>query len=556
MSGKRVVSMIGVRKSEQASTWGAVGRVMGSMGTLLLLCASLSSLALVSTAQASSAASGGLCTPAKRGVNLALPAVVRITTTYQAQLTYTTGDGSTVVFPQDGSAYTLTTTGAGAFISANGDVLTAYHVVNLPQDSLNPLLLQQAAPDIAQALNASNPSQTVTAADIYNQLINDPQIWQATYQQPQSALYLSSQYTGPASAGSLESLQRYPVTITAQSSPDQPQNTDLAILHVDGLHDLPTILLGDSNQVYQDDTLTILGYPGSADLPASDGSINPANFTTASVNTVTVSAFKTTDTGSQVIQVGGNVEQGDSGGPALDADGQLVGVVSFAASSSSDPIQTSFLHTVNDAKTLVRQAGVNLTQDAFDQRWAAAYDACSSTASGHWHDAYNQYTQMARLYPDFKGVQMYITYTKAQAAHEPLANQGMLPGWAIALIIALVLLVVALVFILLRRRRVRARAGGAAYAGYGPGLNKGYPVGTAGYSLGAPLLATQRPAPASASEQIGAAMPPRDASAPTLSDPLSGTPPDWFQPLSPDLASAPQPGSVPMQPALSPQDRK
>ncbi len=493
---------------------------MGRIGALLLLCVSLSSLALVPAAQA---ASGGLCTPAKRGVNLALPAVVRITTTYQAQLTYTAGDGSTVVFPQYGGAYTLTTTGAGAFISANGDVLTAYHVVNLSQNDLNPLLLQQAAPDIAQALNDSNPSQTITAAEIYNQLISDTGIWQATYQQPQSTLVLSSQYAG---TGTLENGQSYPVRITAQSSPDQPQSTDLAILHVDGLHDLPTIPLGDSTQVYQDDTLTIIGYPGSADLPASDGSINPANFTTASVNTVTVSAFKTADNGSQVIQVGGNVEQGDSGGPALNADGQVVGVVSFAVSSSSGSGQTSFLHTVNDAKTLVRQAGVNLAQDAFDQRWAAAYDACSSTAAGHWHAAYTQYTQIARLYPNFKGVQIYLAYTRAQAAHEPLASQG-LPGWAIALIVALALLVISLALILLWRRRGRGGVGAPAYAGYGPGLNKGYPHGTAG--SGAQPPSSQQPASAGASEQIGAAVSPRDASMPTSPDPLSMTPPDWFQ---------------------------
>jgi S1-C subfamily serine protease len=467
----------------------------------LLLGVALSSLAFGATAQAASFASGGLCTAARRGVALALPAVVRIATTYQAQVNYTTADGSSVTFPQGGGAYTLTVSGTGAFISGTGDVLTAYSAVNVSQATLNLLLAQRAAPDIAVALNDAHPSQTVTAADILNQLLTDPSIWQPNIQQPQSFLYLSSQYSGSAQAGSLANVQSYPITMIAQSSPDQPVNNDLAILHVDGLRDLPTIPLGDSNQIYQGDSLTILGYPGSADLPASDGSINPANFLTASVQTVTVSAFKVAQDGAQLIQVDGDVEQGDSGAPALNADGQLVGVVSAAIGNGNSAGQASFLHTVNDAKALVQQAKVNLAPDAFDQRWAAAYDACASTAPGHWHDAYNQYTQIARLYPNFKGVQAYLTYTRAQAAHEPAPGLA-LPGWAIALILALVLAAVVVILLLLRRRSQRRSS---AYVGYGPGLNKGMPYDTAGYRLGGP--GEQPPTAPMTSEQISATVP-------------------------------------------------
>ncbi|HEU5369933.1 MAG TPA: serine protease [Ktedonobacterales bacterium] len=492
----------------------------GRTGMLVLLGVALCSLASGTVAQAAGFASGGLCTAARRGVALALPAVVRITSTYQAQVIYTSAEGSNVIFPQNGGSYALTISGAGAFISGTGDVLTAYSAVSAPQDTLNVLLAQRAAPDIAQALNDSHPGQTVAAADILSQLLTDPQSWQPIIQQPETALYLGSGYSGSAEAGSVANLQSYPVTILAQSSPDQPTNNDLAILHVDGLRDLPTIPLGDAAQVYQDDTLTIMGYPASADLPQSDGSVDPNNFITPSVKTVTVSAFKTAQDGAQLIQVDGNVEEGDSGAPALNADGQLIGVVSLAAGSGNGAGQARFLHPISDAQALIHQQKLNLAPDAFDTRWAAAYDACASTASGHWHDAYNQYSQIARLYPHFKGVQPYLAYTRAQAAHEPASGLN-LPAWAIALIVAVVLAAAIVGFVLLRRRSLRKRA----YAGYGPGLSE-----EALYGPGSTLPSGHRPAPLVASEQIGAAMPAGVSFLPTQSDPLTPASPDDTQP--------------------------
>jgi hypothetical protein len=265
----------------------------------------------------------------------------------------------------------------------------------------------------------------------------------------------------------------------------------------------------------------MISYPASADVPQSDGSPDPDNFITPSVKTILVSAFKTAQDGSQLIQVDGNVEQGDGGSPALNANGQLVGVLSLAAAVGSGAGQASFLHTANAAKDLAQQAKVSLASDAFDKRWAAAYDACISSAPGHWHDAYTQYTQIARLYPDFKGVQPYLTYTRAQAAQEP--GGVSLPGWALVLIVAVVLGAGVALLLMVRRRHLRKRG---AYAGYGPELAEGAPYSTAGYSLGAPESSRLQPTLPVASEQISAAVPAGSARSSTQTDPLTPTSPD------------------------------
>jgi S1-C subfamily serine protease len=443
---------------------------------MLLICLSgiFIPLLLSGAAQAAVAASSGPCPSTRRGVNLALPAVVRLTTTFQAQLTYYNLDGSSVQFPQGGGSYQITVSGSGAFISSTGVALTAAHVVSLSEDEQANLLLQRAAPDIAQAINSSHPSQTVTANDIYTLLRTTPDAWQGTYGQTQTGVYLSSQYTGPTDAASLDELSSFPVSILAQGSPDQPVYNDLAVVQVGGVQDVPTVSLGDVSQVYQGDPLTILGFPGTADLAFSDGAIEPNNFITPSLENVAVSAFKTTTDEAKVIQVDGTLEQGQSGAPALTADGQLVGVADFLLTSADSAGQTSFLSSVNDVAPLLQQAGIHLETGKFEKRWAAAYDACASTAPGHWHDAANQFASLVRAYPDAKGMQPYLTYSRSQAAKEPAPNKTQMLLLGLGAVVVVLAVVVAVVLWIRRRRKalISMQSQGGAFVGVGPGLNE------------------------------------------------------------------------------------
>jgi S1-C subfamily serine protease len=449
---------------------------VNSLLALLCICfnALLSPLLPSGIAQAVAVASSGPCPAARRGVNLALPAVVRLTTTFQAQLIYYNLDGSSVQFPQGGGSYQITVSGSGAFISSTGVALTASAVVGLTEDEQANLLLQRSAPDIAQALNSSHPSQTVTANDIYTLLLNTPDAWQGTYGQVQTSVFLSSQYTGPTTAASVDELRSFPASILAQGSPDQPVNNDLAIVQVAGVQDVPIVPLGEMSQVYQGDPLTVLGFPGTADLPSSNGVVDPNNFITASLENVAVSALKTTTDGSQVLLVDSALEQGESGGPALTADGQLVGVVSFAGADANSSGRVSLLSSVNDVGPLLQQAGIHLETGTFEKRWAAAYDACMSTAPGHWHDAATQFAALARAYPDVKGVQPYLNYARSQAAHEQVPNKTLLLLGGLAVAVVALAAVVAVILWIRRRRKALAgmQAQSGAFAGVGPGLNQ------------------------------------------------------------------------------------
>src|SRR5260370_11390176 len=185
--------------------------------------------------------------------------------------------------------------------------------------------------------------------------------------------------------------------------------------------DLAMVQLGDSTSVQQQDNLTIIGFPGNGDIAGNSAT----DLLTPSVNKVFVSSIKTTNSRASVIQVGGNVEHGDSGGPALDNHGTIVGIVSFGAASGQG--NTSFLQASSSASALVQSLGLNTAPGPFQKAWNQAFTDYSSNIPGHWHKAQSEFEQIATTYPQFKGVQPYLDYATTQAKIEKVPQSQSTP---------------------------------------------------------------------------------------------------------------------------------
>ena len=414
------------------------------------------------TAFASSKPGGNVADPVVRAVDIAEPAVVRIITTLGGHLTVHFSQTSNVTFPQGtGNSYPLQLSGSGTFISGHGDILTADHVINPPHDqSLSQYLDDTAAKDVTAYINLNaKPGSQVTADQVDQELMSGQLAATPSYDPASSEVFLNTSYTGPLSAPDFSSLPfQIHATVDRIEKESSFNEKDVAIIHV-GLNDMPSVQLGDSENVQQQDQLTIIGFPGNGDV-----SNRPTDLLTASVNTINVSSIKTTDSGAQVIQVGGNVEHGDSGGPALDSNGAVVGIVSFGLVNSGSPGGTSFLQASKSAQELVQALNLNTSAGPFQKAWSQAFIDYASNITGHWHKAQQEFAQIAVKYPLFKGVTPYLTYSQQQARTEnvspqptPTANTAPTNTIAAYVLtigsIALLILLLALLFMVFFRRR-------------------------------------------------------------------------------------------------------
>ncbi len=444
------------------------------------------------TTYADSIPGGNVSDPLVRAVDIALPSVVRIITSISGHLNVQFPSGQTVTFPQGGQLYQEQLSGTGTFITSNGDILTADHVVSPPPQVLQDAAAQDVATYIGQHPNTGLQAASATQVDqalTTNQLKST-----AIYDQKSSEVFLSTDYTGPLTATTLSALPSTMHGTVDKIEKESPfDQMDVAVIHAP-FKDTPSVQLGDSSNVQTQDALRIIGFPGNADVNEL-----PQNLFTSSVNDINVSSIKTTQSGAPLIQVGGNVEHGDSGGPALDSQGNVVGIVSFGLSSTDSPGSTSFLQASNSARSLITALSLNTTPGAFQTLWSKAFTDYSSNASGHWHTAQQEFQQIATSYPQFKAITPYLTYIQNQAKTEKVTRPQATPrsnstspssnapatSWkplalTIGVIAVIVLLVISLFVVAVRGRGRKKKGQGAPGGPQTPvppqNFRPGYPI--------------------------------------------------------------------------------
>jgi serine protease Do len=165
---------------------------------------------------------------------------------------------------------------------------------------------------------------------------------------------------------------------------------DVAIVKVDA-NNLPTVKLGDSNAVRPGDPLMVIGYPGAVSPLSGFDMISMESALVPSVTNGHVSAVKTDYKGTPVIQSDAAITHGNSGGPAFNATGDVIGIATYA--TDREVAGFNFFVPINTAMEFVRQAGAAPEPGAFDSAWSNALDAYQAgkwdTAKGYISDTLN-----------------------------------------------------------------------------------------------------------------------------------------------------------------------
>ena len=131
---------------------------------------------------------------------------------------------------------------------------------------------------------------------------------------------------------------------------------DVALVQLVGASNLPTVPIGDSSKLSTGDSITVLGNAlGKGGTPAeSNGTVTLLNTTITASDT---SGNNETLTG--MIQVNATIEPGDSGGPEVNANGQVIGMTTAGQTSGNPNVQTAsttgFAIPINRAMQIVAE---------------------------------------------------------------------------------------------------------------------------------------------------------------------------------------------------------
>ncbi|HXH90824.1 MAG TPA: trypsin-like peptidase domain-containing protein, partial [Thermoanaerobaculia bacterium] len=171
-----------------------------------------------------------------------------------------------------------------------------------------------------------------------------------------------------------------PFTIERFSPPLAQHGTDLALLRVKRKN-LPVATLGDSDSTRVSESIWAFGYPAVASSTDDviGGWLSRDSDLETTLSPGIITAIKRNVANTPVFQSNVAIYQGNSGGPAVNRNGEVVGISTWGR---SDAEAIKFLVPINVARSFLAEAKVPINmQGEFDKHYRASLDAAQD---GKW----------------------------------------------------------------------------------------------------------------------------------------------------------------------------
>ena len=198
---------------------------------------------------------------------------------------------------------------------------------------------------------------------------------------------------------------------SSQSRPqDYMYGPDIAILKInnDQAWTFPNLNLSDNKNLKEGNYLLIIGYPGVVAGQAEKSAL--LSLKSSAKPTITrgiVSAIKLDQQGRTLIQTDASLTYGNSGGPGIDTDGNVVGLATYTLSYGGN---YNFLRSITELGDLMKENNIGQLESPTDTAWA---DGLNNFWNGYYKRALASFKRVKELYPIHPTVNQYIADANA-----------------------------------------------------------------------------------------------------------------------------------------------
>jgi S1-C subfamily serine protease len=354
-------------------------------------------------------------------------------------------------------------TGSGFIVTPDGYILTNAHVVYDDESSLRDTIVRYwQYNELKQLINQDFENFKKTFAQsrvIDQQAIEDKEVdfVKAEAQYYQHYLRILDTKTqvyadlGVAIPGLRVLPKDIPCDVRKRGEPTPGK--DVAVLKVEQ-NNLPTVAIGDDSTLKVGDTIVVLGYPGAADMSFMS---SPAGVE-STLTQGDLSARKEMPGGWSALQTSAEINHGNSGGPAFNDRGEVIGLATFG-SAEHDVRGINFLIPINVAKQFLDELNVKPRQSRLSELYQAGVEDIDKSC---YKGALEKFKEVSDLSPGFPFISDKIAQSR-NAIDQGLDRCWMPSNWignTNYLIggVALLLILLTLAWLIMRRRAIPAVA--------------------------------------------------------------------------------------------------
>lgn len=384
----------------------------------------------------------------ERGIALASPGVVLIqnVTATRVRLAFPSLRSITGV-SRVSRAYTFASVGTGFAVTADGAIVTAGHVVDANENQLrlrvtNELFNELLGP-LGYSFDEPYTRYRITDNGQLNRMLHQcyARIICTFTVGRTVTVYRAVDLVGQELA---QGMSARVLTVSGM------EGTDTAVVKVDG-QNMPTVALADTaGELASGDEIVAMGFAGSS------GAL-PTGVTEPLKVFGRVSSIRPLGS-TEVIELDADIEQGMSGGPVIDAEGNVIGLVSFGTFTATGESGASYLRPVDEIHAALADTGVTPQRGAVDEAFAQAME---HFWGGHYSAAIPLFRDVLSLSDGHPLAKEYLAKAQEKAgtaADVPLAGEdGGFPIWIAAVVGGVVVVALGLVMAI-RRRASKAAA--------------------------------------------------------------------------------------------------